>query len=108
MIKSDVTIALDDGYDVILEGILGVRSNGKILKALLAYHPKQNFIFYFDIPFNETVRRHASKNTTSFGESDMREWYMPHDLLGVEGEVIIDEGYSVDQTIERIKRTSGI
>ena len=61
MIKLNVLAALDDGYDVILEGILSVKSYAELLNDIFRQHPKNNFMFYFDISFEETVRRHHTK-----------------------------------------------
>lgn len=38
--------------------------------------------FYYDIPFEETPRCHETKpNRFSFGEADMRQWWVEKDYL---------------------------
>lgn len=32
--------------------------------------------YYFDIPFEETVKRHQERHITSFGEEKMRSWWL--------------------------------
>ena len=74
MIKDDTLLALNDGYDVILEGILSVKSYSKVLEEIFEAHPDNNFMYYFDISFEETLRRHATRKTTrgsGFGEEDI-------------------------------------
>lgn len=58
MIKENTLTALLNGYDVILEGILSVRSYSKVLDNMFEAHGGDNFMYYFDISFDETVRRH--------------------------------------------------
>jgi len=76
MILHNTLQALNDGYDVILEGILSVRSYGEVLEEMFRRHPTENYMFYFDISFEETVRRHKTRVCKSeVGEADMHEWY---------------------------------
>jgi hypothetical protein len=110
MIKSDTLIALEDGYDVILEGILSVRSYGKILEEIFAQHAEENYMFYFDISFEETLRRHATRVVKSreFGAADMREWYPIAHKSGHELEQVIPEDFSAEKTVALIARTTGV
>lgn len=105
MIKSDTLLALQDGYDVILEGILGVKSYDKILEEIFAAHPNNNFMYYFDISFEETVRRHATRTITrgsGFDENDMREWYPAAYKSNHRLEQIIPESNSLETTVRKI------
>lgn len=110
MILHNVLQALSDGYDVILEGILSVKSYGKILDEVFAKHPKDNYIFYFDISFEETIRRHKTRivKNTQFGESDMREWYSAAHRSNHEFEHIIPESFTIKDTTQYIKEVIGI
>jgi hypothetical protein len=48
--------------------------------------------FYLDVPWEETLRRHATRAQASeFGEAERREWYLPRDLLGLDCERVTDE-----------------
>lgn len=105
MIQSDVLIALDEGYDVILEGILGVKSYDKILNEIFEKHPQHNYMYYFDISFEETARRHEIRkreNGSEFSAEDMREWYAAAHRSNHELERIIPEDSSLEDTLERI------
>lgn len=104
MIKSDTLIALNDGYDVILEGILGVRSYGLLIEEILAAHPNNNFMYFFDISLDETIKRHQTRLEKSmrFGEEDMREWYPAAHKSNHPLERVIPESYSINDTVNTI------
>lgn len=108
MIKSDVLIALNSGYDVILEGILSVRSYGELLDEIFAQHQGENYMYYFDISFDETVRRHAMRKTESmkFTDADMREWFPAAHRSSHKLEQIIPEYFSAQETVDYIVHTS--
>lgn len=102
-------LALEHGYNVILEGILSKKRYATMIEQLLKIHPKNNHIYYFDISFEETLKRHITKpNSHEFGEKEMRDWYTPKDLLGVRSEQIIPETFGLEQTIEKILKDSGL
>ena len=111
MIKNDTLIALRDGYDVILEGILSVKSYDRVLEEIFISHPSNNFMYYFDISFAETVRRHATRTITrgnSFGEEDMREWYPVAHKSDHPLERVIPESSSIDDTVNKILSDTGL
>lgn len=91
------------GYTVILEGILSKKKYGSMLLELLDNFEGEKNIYYFDIPFDETVRRHSNKpNSHEFGEKEMKEWWKDKDYLGIEGECIIDENMTQEQIVHSI------
>jgi len=95
--------ALAKGYHVILEGILPKKHYGDMLYALVDDYARDAYIYYFDISFEETLRRHQTKpNKNDFGEAEMRQWYLPQDMLGVEGESIVTETVRPEQIINGI------
>ena len=48
------------------------------------------YAYYFDIPFEETLKRHQIKpNCNEFGEEAMRKWWREKDFSGVLMERII-------------------
>lgn len=103
LIALTTRFALDNNYNVIIEGILHEANNGQMLRELLESHPGRAFVYYFDVSFEETLRRHATKpNSHEFGEKEMKNWYTPRDLLGVKGEIIIPETSSLEATTDRI------
>lgn len=85
------------GYDVLLEGILSENKYGSMLRSLISEFD-EFYVYYMDIPFNETLRRHSLRYRNSdFGEAEMREWWREKDYLGVEGEKILGETLSEDE-----------
>ena len=110
MIQHNVLGALADGYDVILEGILSVPSYAGVLAALFEAHTSDNFVYFFDISVEETLRRHGSRKSAAltFDENDMREWYPAAGLCGHLLEQLIPETSTLDETVARIRRDTGI
>jgi predicted kinase len=100
---------LDNGYHVVLEGILLERKYGAVVRALLAAHRGTSSVFYLDIPFEETVRRHATRPQASeFTADQMRGWYTERDLLGVDGEHVIGPESAFADTVALIAARSGL
>ncbi|MEU2872758.1 hypothetical protein ABZ769_26660 [Streptomyces olivoreticuli] len=55
------------------------------------------------------MRRHAIRpEADSFGETEMRDWYLPNDLLGIEGEQVIAEGSNCEETVRMVMASSGL
>lgn len=91
------------GYTVILEGILSNKKYGKMLQRLLADFNGTKYIYYFDLPIEETLRRHANKpNAAEFGETEMRKWWKDKDFLGVSQEKTIKQEMSQTEVIQMI------
>lgn len=90
------------GYDVIIEGILVRERYGGMLRELMD-HFEDKYVYYFDIPFAETLSRHSLKhNSHEFGEKEMREWWLENDILKTENEKIINEKLSEEEIVSLI------
>ena len=75
-------------YNVIVEGILSTRKYGEMLQRVIAQFDRV-FVYYFDIPFEETLRRHKTKpNVDEFGEKELRDWWKEKDMLGDDDRMI--------------------
>lgn len=108
LIDTNVRYILDRGYDVVLEGILNAQRYGDTLRRLTADHAGLTLHYYFDIPFEETVRRHGTRDMPGVSAGMMREWYRERDLLvGVEQQVV-GVGSSVGETVGRIVGDLGV
>ncbi|WP_328332176.1 AAA family ATPase [Kribbella sp. NBC_00382] len=95
--------ALDSGYHVVLEGGLYEPQYGEMVRRLVADHAGVTGVYYFQLPFDETARRHLSKPLASeVMVEKLREWYQPADLLGVPGEQTIGAASTVEETVDRI------
>lgn len=109
MIKSSVLIALEDGYDVILEGILGLRRYRTLLDELFASHPSDNHLFYVDVSLEESIRRHHTKTDThGFDEADVRAWYPGSGKTDLPIECLIPESYSAGEAMACVIAISGL
>lgn len=101
--------ALDQGYHVIVEGILYADHYGDMLHRLHGDHQGQSRFFYFDVSFEETLRRHATKpQAAEYGEAEMRTWYRPRDVLPGVNECCILETTSLEEAVDLIMTESGI
>jgi predicted kinase len=108
-IAQSAAFALRNGYHVILEGILTAQRYGPSLRGLINDHSGPSLVYYFDIPYEETVRRHATRPlATEFGADQLRDWYRHRDLLGTPGEHVIGPSTSVDEAVSFVLRTSGL
>lgn len=102
LIYQTVDFALTNNYHVVLEGILNAARYKPMIDRLLLKWP-EHYLYYFDVSFEETLRRHQSKpNAHEFGEPEMKEWYTDHDVLGVERETIIHQTLTQAEIIHRI------
>ena len=97
--------ALDLGYHVVLEGILHADRYATVLRHLIEQHAGPSHVYYLDVSFEETVRRNRDRGFTT---DQMRDWYAYRDVLGREGERVVDESSTLEQTVEMILRTSGL
>ena len=88
---------------VILEGILYSKHYNKLFKKLLEEFQGNILAFYFDLPFEETLKRHKTKaNANEFGEKEMRKWWREKDLIGYIPENILNEKLNEDEIINYI------
>jgi predicted kinase len=103
LIEQTARYALDHGYHVILEGGLYSPTYGAMLRQLIADHAGRTGVYYFQLPFDETLRRHSTRPLAKVvSPEQMQGWYQPSDLLDVSGEQVIDRSSSLDETVERI------
>jgi adenylate kinase family enzyme len=109
LIEETARFALDRGYHAIVEGILHTARNASMLRRLIAAHAGTSYVYYLDVSFDETVRRHLQRpQADTFTADQMRDWYVPHDVLGVAGEHTIAQTSAFDATIEAILATSDL
>ena len=93
--------ALDRGLHVIVEGILYADIYGVMLARLLADHSGLNRCYRYQLPFDETARRHAYKpEAAAYGQDTMREWYLANDPLpDIDEQIIGPEASLADATV---------
>lgn len=92
--NSDITI---------LEGILDSEVYESLFEVAVKEYGADIFAFYYDLPFEETLQRHATKpNRAEFGEQDMRRWWKEKDYSNVISEKIITRDMSISDTVDMI------
>ncbi|MFJ4091256.1 kinase [Kitasatospora sp. NPDC089913] len=95
--------ALDTGFHTVVEGILDAGRYGAMLTDLVASHRGRSFLYYLDVGFTETVRRHATRPLSAeVSAEQMADWYRPLDLLPGDLEHVIGEDSTLDDTVTRI------
>ncbi|MBP0458798.1 kinase [Streptomyces montanisoli] len=104
--------ALDNGFHVVVEGILYADRYGTMLQALVRAHEGLTRCYYLHVPFEETVLRHATKPDAEYlahvNEGHLRDWYREEDLLPNGLETIIDAASTLDDTVQQILFESGL
>jgi adenylate kinase family enzyme len=102
LIELMVEFGRKQGRTVILEGILSAKKYGTMLTEVMSKFDEV-YVYYFDLPFEETLRRHSTKpNAHEFGEKEMREWWREKDYLSVPSEKIFYKDRSVLDSVREI------
>ena len=108
-IEQLASLALRRGFHTVVEGILPTSRYAVMLARLARQHAGPSYFYYLDVPFDETVRRHATRpKATEFDAAAMREWYHPRDLLESPKETVIAESSTLAATITRILTETGL
>ena len=69
---------------VILEGIMYADWYEPLFRQAARLYGAEVYAYYFDLPFEETLRRHQTKpNCGEFGEEAMRRWWREKDFSAV-------------------------
>lgn len=109
LIDTVARYALDAGFHVVVEGILYADRYGAMLRRLSADHRGPTHHYYLDVPFDETLARHATKPIADeVNETQLRDWYRPLDLLPGGVETVIGADSSLAATIDRIMHDTGL
>ena len=88
---------------VIMEGIFIADWYRELFEAAIKLYGSDIYAYYFDIPFEETVRRHQTRDKSNeFGADEMREWWKEKDYLDLIKEVTITEDMSKDRIVNDI------
>ena len=102
LIFNTVVFGKEIGKDVVLEGILSKKLYGNMLERLVEYFDSV-YIFYMDVSFEETLKRHETKpKRHEYGAEKMKEWWIEKDHLLLPSETIIPETYSPDDAVNFI------
>ena len=109
LIDRTARFALSCGYHTIVEGIFNADHYAAMLTTLISDHPGRAFAYFLDVPFPETLRRHATKTgTLNYGEAEMRQWYRGLDLLPGGIEQVIPASSALESTVTRLMADAGL
>ena len=93
--------------DEIRRNMLHVNDGGDtpaipLMKELLQYG-SEVYSFYFDIPFEETLKHHLTREKSrEFGEESMRRWWVEKDFSDRLKETVITADMDIDTIIDKI------
>ncbi|MGT2949970.1 AAA family ATPase [Streptococcus cuniculi] len=95
---------------VIVEGFYETEIYGEMLADLRTLFAPRVFAYYYDLPFEETVKRHATRaKQADFTAADMKRWWIEKDYLGWEEEeyftVEVSLAEAVQMICQKIERT---
>ncbi|MDX3435650.1 AAA family ATPase [Streptomyces stelliscabiei] len=111
LIDMTARYALSSGFHTVVEGILYADRYGAMLEGLVRDHRGPSGCYYLDVPLQETFTRHATKSTEYLAQvtdEHLREWYRERDLLPGGLETVIDASSTLEATVERIMRETGL
>ena len=84
------------------EGVVNIRVGAIIIERTVNLFGDSIFAYYYDLPFEETLRRHKTKaNRFDFGEEEMRRWWNEKDYIGFIQETILTEEMSLAETVQK-------
>ena len=87
----------------ILEGIMYSDWYQPLFECAVREFESEIYAYYFDLPFEETLQRHATKpNRADFGEQDMRRWWKEKDFIRTIPEKIVTKDFSISDTVNMI------
>ena len=93
----------------ILEGILNAQWYMPLFQRAVELYGSNIFAFYYDIPFEETLRRHSTKpNHLEFGAEEMRQWWKEKDYIGLIPETILTKEMGFSAVVNQICQTAGL
>ena len=88
---------------VILEGILNANWYRPLFETAAELFKEEIFACYYDIPFEETLRRHTTKEKRfEFGEAEMRRWWNEKDFIRIIPERIFTQDVSLEGAVDII------
>lgn len=88
---------------VIMEGIFTSKWYNNLFKRIAQEFKDGIYAFYFDLPFEETLKRHKTKaSAQEFGEKELSKWWNEKDFLSIIPEILLGKELSEEETIKFI------
>jgi len=109
LIEHNAHICLQAGYNVIIEGIFRKEKYARMFQKLIEGFTGESYTYYFNISFDETAKRHATRDKAAlFTSEKMKEWYSMAEPLGISQENEIPEHMSEAEIIQLIRNQTGL
>jgi len=87
----------------ILEGILYLELYRSLFAFISDMYANNIYAYYFDLPFEETLKRHHQKpNSSDFGEAQLQQWWREKDYMEDISEKTLDNGMSKEYIVNLI------
>lgn len=95
---------------VILEGILFSETYEALFRCIQAEYAAEDIhAYYYDIPFEETLRRHETKpNRADFGPEAMRDWWKEKDYIGYLPEKTLTQKLALEDAMKLVLEDIGV
>lgn len=104
-----ILIGLRNGYDVIYEGILNIKTSGSNLLDFFKIHKEENYLFYLDVSLEETLQRHQTRPEKNvFKPEAMKKWWGYASPSKHASEIVIPESSSLEDTLKIIIQVAGL
>ncbi|MEX5398367.1 kinase [Streptococcus sp. ZJ93] len=88
---------------VIVEGFYEKAIYGEMLAQLRQLFAPRVYAYYYDIPFEETVKRHATRSKRAdFTPDDMKRWWIEKDCLGWKEETLLSAELGLEVAVQLI------
>ena len=94
---------------VILEGILNADWYKPLFEIAAEIFDKRIFAYYYDIPFEETLSRHETREKKfEFGEVEMQRWWNEKNFIGIIPEKTLKQDVSLENAVNIILKDISI
>lgn len=88
---------------IIVEGIFNQDWYAEMFDQLVVLCERNVLAYYFDLPFEETLRRHQMRDKIhEFGEEEMRRWWNEKDYIGSLNEQTLTADHRIEYIVEKI------
>ena len=109
LIVQSAKYGLLNGYDVVVEGILHLKTSKKYIEELFKIGYEETHMFYFDVSFEETVSKHNTRvKKKEFGPDSMKKWWEFSKKAGAKAEYIIQESSSIEDSLKTISKIADL
>lgn len=106
---ADAVFLLSEGCHVIIEGSVDANRHRRYIDSLIEQHPHGNSLFYFNLSFEETVRRDMERREVDQERiALLRSWYEEYSSMGYAFEHEIAAGMKKSDIVELVLGASGL